>query len=74
MSVIPCVESIDWIIYHANTNNSIVINEEGRCVDYYLSSKLEKYYKITQPKVFLEKIFMEQFHEQHDINKVLSSW
>jgi hypothetical protein len=41
---------------------------------FFLAIHLEKYYKIPKLEVHLVKLFVEEFHEKHDVKKILTNW
>jgi hypothetical protein len=71
--VLPHIETIEWLINHTNFNKWLVIDREGKCIGVFLSMEVNKYYKLSEPKVRLNADFMVNFYELHNTSQILSS-
>jgi hypothetical protein len=47
--VFPCIEVLKWLIDHMDEKKFLINNENGRCVIVFLSTKVQKYYKLRDP-------------------------
>jgi hypothetical protein len=74
LPIMPCLETFDWIISHANIENRTILNKHDRCIGSYPTTELKKYNKLLQPKVYMMKVIVEQFNQEHDRKNILSSW
>jgi hypothetical protein len=64
--ILPCIETIGWIIDHANMMKCMVNNEESEFVGIFLPVEVQKYDKIKDPKVRMNTDFVVRFYEIHD--------
>lgn len=72
--VLPCIETLGWIIDHADMVKCTINNEQGECVGVFLPTEVQKYYKLRDPKERLNKDFVVKFYEVHDTSQLLASW
>jgi hypothetical protein len=72
--VLPCIETLGWIIDHTDAMKCTVNNEEGECVGVFLPVEVQKYYKLRDPEERLNTNFVVRFYEFHDTNRLLASW
>jgi hypothetical protein len=63
---LPCIETLWWIIDHADTMKCTINNKEGKCVGVFLSVEVQKYYKLRDPEEILNTNFLVKFYEFHD--------
>jgi hypothetical protein len=47
---------------------------EGKCAGYFIEIHLEKFKKIPRHKIHLINLFIEEFHEKHDVEKIIANW
>jgi hypothetical protein len=72
--VLPCIETLSWIIDHTNTMKFLVNYENGGCVGVFLPTEVQKYYKIKDPEERLNINFIVKFYEFHDTSQLMASW
>jgi hypothetical protein len=48
-SVLPCIETLGWMIDHTNAIKCKANNEQDECVGVFLPVELQKYYKLIDP-------------------------
>jgi hypothetical protein len=72
--VLPCIETLGWIIDHVDTIKCTVNNEEGECEGIFLPVEVQKYYKLRDLEERLNIKFVVRFYEFHDTNMLLASW
>jgi hypothetical protein len=69
------LEAIEWIIDHTDLKKSMIMNDASQCMGSFLAVKnLERYYKIPKLEVHLVNLFVDEFYQKHDENKILASW
>jgi hypothetical protein len=73
-TVMPCIETLGWIIDHADMVKCTINNEQGECVGVFLLMEVQKYYKLRDLKERLNTNFVVKFYEVHDTNQLLGSW
>jgi hypothetical protein len=71
--VLPCINTLEWIIGHKYADKCLINDVEGNCVGVFLSVEVNKYYKLIEPEVRLNADFMVKFYEIHDIGRLLAS-
>jgi hypothetical protein len=52
----------------------MIMNDVGQCVVSFLTLNLERYYKIPKPEFHLVNLFVDEFYQKHDDNKILANW
>jgi hypothetical protein len=72
--VLPCIETLGWIIDHTNAMKFLANDENGRSVGVFLPTKVHKYYKIRDPEEWLKINFVVNFYEFHDTSQLMASW
>jgi hypothetical protein len=72
--VLPCIETLGWIIDHADMVKCTINNEQGECVGVFLPMEVQKYYKLRDPEERLNTDFVVKFYEIHDTSRLLASW
>ena len=70
--VLPNIETLGWIIDHADTVKCTINNEQGECVGVFLPMEVQKYYKLRDTEERLNKDFVVKFYEVHDTSRLLS--
>jgi hypothetical protein len=71
--VFPCIEVLKWLIDHIDGHKFLINDENGRCVVFFLSKEVQKYYKIRAPEERLNMDFMVKFYEFHDTSQLMDS-
>jgi hypothetical protein len=72
--VLPCIETIGWIIDHTDTMKCIVNHEEGKYVGFFLPVEVQKNYMLKYPEERLNTKFLVKLYEFHDTSRLLASW
>jgi hypothetical protein len=72
--VFPYIEVLKWLINHTDRNKCLINDENGGCIGFFLSTEVQKYYKIKDPKERLNMDFVVKFYELHDTNRLMASW
>jgi hypothetical protein len=72
--VLPCVETLEWIIHHTNAENFLINNRDGECINVFLPTEVSAYYKLKDVEVRLNKDFVVEFYECHNTSQLLASW
>jgi len=72
--IIPCSQAIKWVINHTDTKNKTNIKDEGRSISSCQPFELEKYYRLDQLEKCMIIGFVEKFHQENDIKKILERW
>jgi hypothetical protein len=62
----PCIETLGWIIDHANTMKCTINNGEGECINIFLPVEVQNYYKLKDSEERLNTYFVVKFYELHD--------
>jgi hypothetical protein len=62
------MDTLSWIIDHKNAQKCLFNDENGRCFIFFLSTEVQKYYKMRDPEEQLNTEFMVKFYEFHDTN------
>jgi hypothetical protein len=44
--VLPCIETLSWIIDHTDVQKYLINDENGGCVVVFLPTEVQKYYKL----------------------------
>jgi hypothetical protein len=52
----------------------LINNENGRCIGFFLPTKVQKYYKLRDPEEQLNTNFLVKFYEFHDTGRLMASW
>jgi hypothetical protein len=66
--VFPYIEVLKWLIDQTDGQKCLINDENGGCISFFLPTKVQKYYKIRDPKERLKTDFMVKFYEIHDTN------
>jgi hypothetical protein len=72
--VFPCIEVLKWLINHTDTHKCLINDGNGGWVGVFLLVEVQKYYKLRDPKEWLNTNFMVNFYEFHDTSQVMASW
>jgi hypothetical protein len=72
--VLPCIETLSWIINHTDAQKCLINDENGRCVRVFLPTEVQKYYKIRDSEERLNTEFVVKFYEFHDTSRLMASW
>jgi hypothetical protein len=72
--VLPCIETLGWIIDHTDTMKFLVNDKNGRCIGFFLSTEVQKHYKLRDPEERLKTNFVVKLYEFHDTNILMASW
>ena len=72
--VLPCIETLSWIIDHTNAQKCLINDENGGCVRFFLPIEVQKYYKLRDPEERLNTNFVVKFYEFHDTSRLMASW
>jgi hypothetical protein len=71
--VLPSVETLDWIVNDTDAFFFLINDVKGKCVGVFLLVEVNKYYKLSKPRVRLNTNFMVQFYELHKTSELLAS-
>jgi len=71
--VLPCIETLEWIIHHTNADKCVIDNVDGECIGVFLPMETSKYYKIKYHEVKLNNDFVVEFYEHHNTGQLLAS-
>jgi hypothetical protein len=63
-----------WIINHKNTQQCLINDENDGCFRFFLPIEVQKYYKIRDPKEWLNTKIVVRFYELHDTSQLMASW
>jgi len=72
--VFPCIKTLGWIIDRTDAMKYLVNDENGGCINVFLSTKVHKYYKLRDPEEQLNIDFVVKFYEFHDTSILMASW
>jgi hypothetical protein len=72
--VFPCIELLKWIIDNANAQKCLINDDNGECVEVFLSSEVQSYYKLKGFEEKLSTDFLLSFYASHDTSKIMASW
>jgi len=71
--IIPCVETLEWIIHHKNVENCLINNRDGECISIFMPIEVNTYSKIKDVEVMLKNYFVIEFYEHHKTIQLLAS-
>jgi hypothetical protein len=71
--VMPCIETLEWILNHIDADKCLINNVEGQCVGVFLSMEINKYGKLRELEVKLNTDFVVYFYEKHNTGQLLAS-
>jgi hypothetical protein len=72
--ILPCIETLEWIIHHTNVEKCLINNVDEDCVGILLPVEVRKYYKLREPEVRLNTDFVVEFYNHHNTGQLLASW
>ena len=72
--ILPCIETLGWIIEHTDAKKCLVNDDNGRCVGVFLPIEVQKYYELRDAEERLNTEFVVKFYEFHDTNRLMASW
>jgi hypothetical protein len=72
--VFPCIEVMKWLIDHTNRHKCLINDENGGCVIFFLSTEVQKYYKLRDLEEQLNMEFVVKLYEFHDTIGLMASW
>jgi hypothetical protein len=72
--VLPCIETLSWLIDHTYAQKCLINDENGGCVEFFLPTEVHKYYRLRDLEGWLNIYFMVKFYEFHDTNRLMASW
>jgi hypothetical protein len=70
----PCIEVLKWLIDHTDQQKCLINDEHGGCVGAFLQIEVQKYYKLRDPKEWLNTYFVVKFYKFHDTSRLMASW
>jgi hypothetical protein len=56
--VLPCVETLEWIIHHTDTEKFLINNKYGECINVFFPMEVSTYYKLKDVEVRINKYFL----------------
>jgi hypothetical protein len=75
ISLFPCIELMQCLIDHMDTQNFLINDNNGECVGVFLPVEVQNYYKLKDPEEPLNIDFVVNFYEHHEIGRdMASSW
>ena len=73
--IFPSIEVLKWLIDHTDGHKCLINNENGRYIGFFLSTEVQKYYKLRDPEEQLNTDFvvnlLSSLHHEA-INRLLS--
>jgi hypothetical protein len=72
--VFPCIEVLKWLIDHTDTQKCLINDANVGCVRVLLLVEVHKYYKLRDPKDWLNIDFVVKFYERHNTSRMMASW
>jgi hypothetical protein len=72
--VLPCIETLGWIIDHDDTVKCTINNEQGIFFGVFLLTEVHSYYKLRDLEERINTNFMVKFYKIHDTNRFLALW
>jgi hypothetical protein len=72
--VFPCIELLKWLIDHVDAQKCLINDDNGECVDDFLPSEFQSYYKLREFKEKLSTDYVLSFYASRDTSKIMASW
>lgn len=73
-ALMPCAEILSWLISHANVENRLIKDENGKAIASFQPSSLELYYKFPKPETSLTDGRVLQFAHNINSHEMRKGW